>query len=142
MNGLACRPGSDGGSLMDLGLKGRVAIVAAASKGLGKAVALELAKEGAEVAICARGGEEWERTAREIVKAGGGKLKAQVVDVRDGGAIGGFVETVERRFGKLDICVTNSGGPPSKVFRDTTVEDWKSATDQLLMSTVAFARET
>src|SRR5215467_7046062 len=127
---------------MDLGLKGRVAIVGAASKGLGKAVALELAKEGAEVAICARGAEELERTACEIEKAGGRKVLAHVVDVRGGGAIGGFVESVERRFGRVDICVTNSGGPPSKVFRDTTVEDWKSATDQLLMSTVAFARET
>jgi 3-oxoacyl-[acyl-carrier protein] reductase len=127
---------------MDLGLKGRVAIVAAASKGLGKAVALELAKEGAEVAICARGAEQLEQTAREIEAVSGRKVLAEVVDVREVGAIAGFVGAVVERLGGVDICVTNSGGPPSKVFRDTTVEDWKSATDQLLMSTVAFARET
>jgi 3-oxoacyl-[acyl-carrier protein] reductase len=126
---------------MDLGLKGRVAIVAAASKGLGKAVAIELAKEGTEVAICARGAEELERAAAEIENVSGRKPLAQVVDVMQTGAISGFVDAVEKRFGRVDICVTNSGGPPSKVFRETTVEDWKSATDQLLMSTVAFARE-
>ena len=127
---------------MDLGLKGRVAIVVAASKGLGKAVAMELAKEGAEVAICARGAEELEKTAAEIGRIGGREVFRQVIDVTEVGTIAGFVGAVEQRFGRVDICVTNSGGPPSKVFRDTTVEDWKFAVDQLLMGTVAFARET
>jgi len=127
---------------MDLDLKGRVAIVAAASKGLGKAVALELAKEGAEVAICARGAQELERAAAEIQQASGRMPLAQVVNLAQVGTIGAFVGAVEARFGRVDICVTNSGGPPSKVFRETTVEDWKSAADQLLMSTVVLARET
>jgi 3-oxoacyl-[acyl-carrier protein] reductase len=127
---------------MDLGLTGRVAIVVAASKGLGKAVVRELAKEGAHVAICARGAEELQRTAREIAEATGREVYSQVLDVTEVGTISGFVAAVEQRFGRIDICVTNSGGPPSKVFRDTTVEEWQSAVDQLLLGTVAFARET
>ena len=126
---------------MDLGLKGRVAIVAAASKGLGKAVALELAKEGAEIAICARGEQELEKAAGEIGGVSGRKVFAQVVDVAQVARVAEFAGAVEERFGRVDICVTNSGGPPSKGFRETTVEDWKVAADQLLMSTVAFARE-
>lgn len=127
---------------MDLGLKGRVAIVAAASKGLGRAVAEEFAREGARVAICARTASTLEETAGQIQKATGGEVFHQVLDVTDSAAVGAFVAAVEGRFGGVDICVTNSGGPPSKSFRDTKPEEWRAAVDQLLMSTVFFARET
>lgn len=127
---------------MDLGLTGRVAIVAAASKGLGKAVAEELAREGAHVAICARTAGTLEETAREIEKSTGRAVFPQALDVADSKAVASFVAAVEARFGRVDICVTNSGGPPSNQFKNTPPEAWRAALDQLLMSTISFARET
>jgi 3-oxoacyl-[acyl-carrier protein] reductase len=125
---------------MDLGLRGRVAIVAAASKGLGRAVAEELAREGAEVAICARTAADLEKAAAQIGGASGHELFWRAVDVGDSTAVAGFVAAVEKRFGRVDICVTNTGGPPSKLFAATTKEDWRTWTDQLLMSVVYFAQ--
>jgi len=127
---------------MDLGLTGRVAIVAAASKGLGRAVAEELAREGAQVAICARTASTLEETAAHIQKTTGRQVLHQAMDVTDTTAVAAFVAGVEARFGRIDICVTNSGGPPSNLFKSTTQEVWRAAIDQLLMSTVFFARET
>ena len=127
---------------MDLGLKGRVAIVAAASTGLGKAVAGELSKEGTKIAICARTATTLEKAAREIHQGTGGEVFHQAVDVKNEAEVGNFVAAVEARFGKVDICVTNSGGPPSKLFADTQIEEWRDAADLLLLSTVHFARET
>src|SRR4029077_1325148 len=65
----------------------------------------------------------------------------EALDVADSKAVAAFVAAVESRFGRIDICVTNSGGPPSNSFRDTSPEVWRVAIDQLLMSTVHFARE-
>jgi 3-oxoacyl-[acyl-carrier protein] reductase len=127
---------------MDLGLTGRVAIVAAASKGLGRAVAVELAREGAHVAICARTARDLEQTAAHIEQTAGRPVFHQALDVADSNVVAAFVAAVESRFGRIDICVTNSGGPPSKLFKDAQTEDWKAATDQLLLSTVFFAKET
>lgn len=121
---------------MDLGLKDRVAVVAASSKGLGKAVALGLAAEGAKLAICARGEEELRRTAAEIPT----EVLAQTVDVTVEAQVRGFVEAVMRKFGRVDICVTNAGGPPAKRFADTSIEDWRSAVDLNFMSTLYFAQ--
>jgi len=121
---------------MDLGLKNRVAVVAAASKGLGKAVALALAAEGAKLAICSRGQDELLRTAGEI----GPEVLAKAVDVTQEAQVGEFVDAVLRKFGRVDICVTNAGGPPAKKFADTRVEDWRSAIDLNFMSTLYFAR--
>jgi 3-oxoacyl-[acyl-carrier protein] reductase len=121
---------------MDLGLNGRVAVVAAASKGLGKAVALGLAAEGAKLAICARGEEELRRTAAQL----GADVCAEVVDVTVETEVGAFIDAVMKRFGRIDICVTNAGGPPAKRFADTTVEDWRAAVDLNFMSTLYLAR--
>ena len=121
---------------MDLGLKDRIAIVAASSKGLGKAVALGLAAEGAKLAICARGEEELRRTAAEIPT----EVLAQTVDVTVEAQVREFVDAVLRKFGHVDICVTNAGGPPARKFAETSVEDWRSALDLNFMSTVYFAQ--
>jgi 3-oxoacyl-[acyl-carrier protein] reductase len=126
---------------MELGLRGRVAIVAAASKGLGRAVAEELAREGAEIAICARTAADLAQAAARIQAAGGREVFWQAVNVGNGAEVTRFVADVEKRFGRVDICVTNAGGPPSKPFKATTSEDWKTWTDQLLMSVVNFAQE-
>lgn len=121
---------------MDLGLKDRVALVAASSKGLGKAVALGLAAEGAKLALCARGEEELRRTAAEV----GTEVLAETVDVTQEVQVRAFVENVLRKFGRIDICVTNAGGPPAKKFADTTIDDWRSAVDLNFISTIHFAR--
>ena len=126
---------------MDLGLKGRVAIVAAASKGLGRAAALELAREGAEVAICARSAANLRDAAAAIRAATGRAVYSEDFDVTDAARVAQFVENVERKFGRVDICVTNAGGPPSKTFLDITLGDWQAAVQLNLMSTVHFARE-
>ena len=112
---------------MDFGLKGRVAIVAAASKGLGRAVAEEFAKEGCEVAICARTAADVEHTAKEIGAAAGREVFWRALDVTNADAVRDFIDAVERKFGRIDICVTNAGGPPSKKFLEITLEEWRTA---------------
>ena len=126
---------------MDLGLRGRIAIIAAASKGLGRAVAEELAREGAQVAICSREASNIQQAAAEIQSATKQRVFWRAVDVKHEPAISAFVADVEKEFGRVDICVTNSGGPPSHSFAETTPDEWRAAVDQLLMSTVFFARE-
>jgi 3-oxoacyl-[acyl-carrier protein] reductase len=126
---------------MDLGLKDRVAIVAAASQGLGKAVALGLAQEGAKLAICARTEPTLNATAEEIRKKTGVEVWARPLDVTVPDEVSKFVAAAAERFGRLDICVTNAGGPPSKPFSETTVDDWRGAVNLNFMSTLYFARE-
>ena len=122
---------------MDLGIQGRVAIVAAASAGLGKAVAKGLAAEGVRVAICGRNRERLDAAAREI----GGDVIAEVTDVTHEDEVKRFVSAVRGRWGAIDICVTNAGGPPAKLFDETSAEDWRAAFELNFMSTMYFARE-
>ncbi len=126
---------------MDLGLKDRVAIVAASSQGLGKAVAMGLAREGAKLALCARTEKTLEATAEEIRRATGVEVLARPVDVTVHDAVRRFVAETLERFGRVDICVTNAGGPPAKPFVQTSVEEWRRAVDLNLMSAVFLARE-
>ena len=126
---------------MDLGLKGRTAIVAAASKGLGRAAAEELARAGAEVAICARSAANLKQAVEAIRKSTGREVFSEELDVSDADAVRDFVAAVEKRYGHVDICVTNAGGPPAKKFLDISLEDWRNAVDLTLMSAVYFARE-
>ena len=126
---------------MDLGLKGRVAIVVAASKGLGRAVAAELGREGAQVAICARNAADVERTASSIRETTGNAIFWQALDVTDAARVQQFVDAVEKRFGRVDICVTNAGGPPAKTFLEISLEEWRVAVELTLLSAVYFARE-
>ena len=127
---------------MDLGLKDRVAIVAASSQGLGKAVALGLGREGAKLALCARNASVLEAAAEEIRRETGAEVLAQPVDVTKQEQVSRFVKETAAHFGRVDICVANAGGPPSKSFAETTIEDWEKAAQLNLMSTVFFAKET
>jgi 3-oxoacyl-[acyl-carrier protein] reductase len=127
---------------MDLGLKDRVALVAASSTGLGKAVALALAREGAKLALCARTQSTLDAAAEEIHRATGVDVLTRALDVTAHDEVRAFVADIVERFGRLDICVANAGGPPSKSFADTTVEDWHTAAELNLMSTVYLAKET
>lgn len=126
---------------MDLGLKDRVAIVAASSRGLGKAVATGLAREGAKLALCARTEPALAEAAEEIRKSAGVEVFAKALDVTAEGQVRAFVAETVQRFGRVDICVTNAGGPPAKPFAETTVEDWQNGVNLNLMSTLYFARE-
>jgi 3-oxoacyl-[acyl-carrier protein] reductase len=127
---------------MDLGLKDRVAIVAASSRGLGKAVALGLAREGARLALCARTESTLNAAAEEIRRETGVEVMTRALDVTVHEHVRQFVADTVEKFSRLDICVANAGGPPSKTFAETTDEDWRAAANLNLMSTVYFARET
>src|ERR1700754_4676417 len=121
---------------MDLGLKGRVALVAASSQGLGKAAAMGLAREGAKLALCARTASTLREAAEEIRRETGTEVMERALDVTDGASVLDFVTGAAAHFGRLDICIANAGGPPSKSFADTTLDDWESAARLNLMSTV------
>jgi len=125
---------------MDLGLKAKVALVAAASKGLGKAAAIELAREGAAVAICARAEATLRATADEIEGATGSQVLAIVADVSDPNDVERVVQTTVNHFGRLDVLVTNAGGPPSGYFMDLGDDAWHTAVELTLMSTVRLCR--
>ncbi len=125
---------------MDLGLKGRVALVAASSKGLGRAVAEELAAEGAHLVMCARGKDALEQTAESIRQKAAVKVVAVPADVSDPNDAARVVKAAFAEFGRVDILVTNSGGPPSGPFESLTPEMWDAATRLLLKSAVELTR--
>jgi len=127
---------------MDLGLKDRVALVAASSTGLGKAVALSFAREGAKLAMCARTQSTLDSAAEDVRRETGAEVIARAIDVTVPHQVHEFVAEIATQFGRLDICVANAGGPPSKSFADTTVDDWHTAAELNLMSTVYLAKET
>src|SRR5258708_1612764 len=102
---------------------------------------MALAREGAKLAICARTASAISAAGDEMRGATGADVLAQPADVPDRDAVHRLVAETAERFGRIDICVTNAGGPPSKKFAETTVEDWQSAVNLNLMSTVYFARE-
>jgi 3-oxoacyl-[acyl-carrier protein] reductase len=126
---------------MDLGLKNRVAIVAASSQGIGRAIAEAFAAEGCRVAMCARNQQILYAAAGKIKKQHNVEVLAQTFDVTNAAAVGRFVAAVVEKFGSVDICVTNAGGPPAKGFLATTQEEWQRALEANFLSTVYFARE-
>ncbi len=126
---------------MDLELKDRVAIVAASSQGLGKAVAMALAREGAKLAMCSRRADAIESAADEIRRRTGVEVLALAADVTRPDEVRRLVAETLERFERIDICVTNAGGPPSKTFAETTAEDWAAAVHLNLMSVIHLARE-
>jgi 3-oxoacyl-[acyl-carrier protein] reductase len=126
---------------METGLRGRVAIVAASSQGIGRETAAAFATEGCRVAMCARNREKLEAAAQEIRKQSGAEVFTEAFDVTDAGAVHSFVAAVTEKFGGIDICITNAGGPPAKGFLAASIEDWRKAIDANFMSTVYFARE-
>lgn len=125
---------------MNLGLKDRVAIVAASSTGLGRAVAEGLAAEGVHLALCSRHLERIEAAAAALRRQFGVRVSAREVEVTDAAAVAAFVAAAHTEFGRLDICVTNAGGPPSKSFATTAPEEWRAALELNLLSHVSFAR--
>lgn len=127
---------------MDLGLKNKVALVTAASRGLGRAVAEELAGEGASLVICSRKTDAIERVATEIKNAAGVEVLGLAADVSNPVDVARLVQSGIERFGRIDILVTNAGGPPAGQFKSFPLEQWEEATRLLLHSAVELARHT
>ena len=117
----------------------RVALVCAASKGLGRASAEALARDGIRVAICSRGGPALQETAAAI-RAAGGEAIAIDADLRRAGDITRAIDATVQAFGGLDILVTNTGGPPSGPFMTLDEGAWLEAIDSLLLSVVRLCR--
>lgn len=125
---------------MDLGLKNKVALVTAASRGLGRAVAEELAAEGASLIICSRQTDTIERVATEIKNAAGVEVLGLAADVANPVDVAQLVQSGIERFGRIDILVANAGGPPAGQFESFTLAQWEEATRLLLHSAVELAR--
>lgn len=126
---------------MNTGLKDRVVIVAASSHGLGRAAAEAFAAEGAKLALCSRDDQAISATAAQIRSAHSVEVLSRSVDVTDPEAVRGFVDGVAQRFGRIDVCVTNAGGPPAKGFLAISNEEWQRAVSLNLLSTVYLCRE-
>jgi len=125
---------------MDLGLRNRVAIVAAASRGLGKACAVELAREGARVVICARNEDELVSTVAEIRETTGTEARYHVVDLTDDAQIRHLADETLRRYSRIDVLVTNNGGPPPGYFDDLDDDAFHTGHERTLLSAVRLIR--
>ena len=119
---------------MDLGLAGRKALVTGASKGIGKAIAFELAAEGAALALCARGEAELQATAEALRQKTGAQVFAQAADVTDGPAMLAFVEAAAAALGGLDIIVNNAGSPLPGTFEEVDEAAWRADLDVKLFA--------
>jgi 3-oxoacyl-[acyl-carrier protein] reductase len=128
---------------VELGLRNRVAIVCAASQGLGKASAAGFAQEGAHVVICSRDSRKLAAAAKEIqaVGASGVRVLAVTADLTKPAHIKRLFRTALRTFGRIDILVTNAGGPPVAAFPDLDDRTWQRGIDLNLMSTIRCIRE-
>ncbi|MFD0794794.1 SDR family NAD(P)-dependent oxidoreductase [Mucilaginibacter litoreus] len=125
---------------MDLKLTNKVAIVLAASKGLGKAIALALAAEGARVVIGSRSQTELNKTAEEIEQATGNQVTAIAVDVANAAEVGSFIHKVAETHGRIDILLNNAGGPPFDKFENFDDEQWQKAFELNLLSMARTSR--
>jgi 3-oxoacyl-[acyl-carrier protein] reductase len=124
---------------VDLGLRGKAALVTGSSRGLGRAIALELAREGCRVGLCARGKEALEQMAT-AVRALGVETVAVVADLTTEAGVEAAVEATRAAFGGIDILVNNVGGSTGASFEETTVDDWQRALDWNLMSALRASR--
>jgi 3-oxoacyl-[acyl-carrier protein] reductase len=127
---------------LDLGLEGRVALVAASSRGLGRAIATELAAEGARVMVSGRDEASLTETAGEMRETTGAEVDYHVADLTREEDIRELVERTAERFGGVDVLITNAGGPPAGSFDTVSDEDWRGAFELNLMSVVRLIRET
>ncbi|MHB8086310.1 MAG: SDR family oxidoreductase [Dehalococcoidia bacterium] len=126
---------------MNLGIAGKTAIVSAASRGIGKAVAIGLAKEGVNMAICARNEAGLRKTAQEIESLHSVKILPILADLTKATEVKNLVDETVNRFGWVDILVTNTGSPPPGPSNSFTDQDWEYAVLQNLLSNVRLCRE-
>jgi 3-oxoacyl-[acyl-carrier protein] reductase len=121
---------------MDLGIAGKIALVTAASKGLGRGSAEALSAEGCRVAICARTRADVERAAKEIAAGSGHEVVPLVADMSRATDIDGLLEAVRQRLGDPDIVVCNAGGPPAGTFANTALEQFLPALELSMLSSI------
>jgi 3-oxoacyl-[acyl-carrier protein] reductase len=125
---------------METGLKNRVALISGASQGLGRATATAFAAEGAHVAICARNRAALEQLAGELRTQFGIRVHSESCDAHDRSATEQFVRNANAFFDRIDVCVTNAGGPPARQFLETTQADWEHTFALNLRSAIDFAQ--
>lgn len=125
---------------MDLGLKGKIALITASSKGLGRATAEAFLSEGSKVAICSSNKENLNRTADEIAALHGAEPLSILCDLNKEDDLKNAVKVVEDTYGSIDILVNNCGGPPAGYFEDLSEEQWLYSYEQVLMSAVRLTR--
>ncbi len=126
---------------MDLGLDGKIALVAAASKGLGRAIATTLGREGARLVLCARDLGRLEDTGDRICQETGAEVHVVAADLATPEGPRRFVQTAVERLGGVDVLVTNTGGPPVGTFAELDDAAWQDATALVLLSAVRLIRE-
>ena len=126
---------------MDLRIKGKTALVTAASKGLGKAVATQLALEGVNVVICSRNLESLQKAKSEIEEKANIKVSIISCDVTDEKQVQQMIDSIKEEFGTIDILVTNAGGPPAGSFSDFDVDDYRKAVELNLLSTISLCKK-
>lgn len=125
---------------MDLGLQGKVAIVAAARSGLGRAIATELAREGASVVISSRDAEALAQTAAEVREETGAEVDHLAADLTRAEDVDALISFAAERFGGVDVLVNNTGGPPAGTFGDFEDGDWQAAFELILLSLIRCVR--
>jgi 3-oxoacyl-[acyl-carrier protein] reductase len=121
---------------MDLGLQNKVALILASSKGLGKAVATELAREGAKVIICGRDAAALEATCKEINLIAPNNIVSLLCDITDENSRKNLIEKSVKAFGPIEILVTNTGGPAAGPFEQFNLNDWRQLYNLLFLSAV------
>jgi 3-oxoacyl-[acyl-carrier protein] reductase len=126
---------------MDLGIQNKVALVLASSKGLGKAVAIELAKEGAKVIICGTDTDALASTEAEIKSISPNNIVSIVCDITDERQRKNLVEQTVKTFGNIEILVTNTGGPASGTFEQFDLDDWKHFYNLMFLSAVDIIKQ-
>lgn len=125
---------------MDLGLKGKVALVAAASKGLGFGVARALAADGARVSICSRDSASVDAAVKKLTDETGAEVIGTACDVTNGDSIKAWVDATVAKWGVIDALLVNAGGPPGGLLLDMTDAQWQAAFELTLMSSVRMIR--
>jgi len=125
---------------MDLGLKNKVALLAAASKGLGYGVARAMGREGAHLSICSRDADQVRAAGEKLSAETGAHVLAMPCDVRDAATVEAWIAQTVARWGKIDALLVNAGGPPAMTFKETTDAHWQAAFELTLLSAVRLIR--
>ncbi|MDG2060900.1 MAG: SDR family oxidoreductase [SAR86 cluster bacterium] len=125
---------------MDFKLKNKTALVCASSEGLGKAAALELAKEGCKISMCARNSKNLERAASEIRSQVKTDVITSAIDLNDKDSLKSLVNKTEQEIGPIEILVNNAGGPPPGSFDSLSDEDWQQTFNLTLMSAISLSK--
>jgi len=125
---------------METGLKNKVALLVASSEGIARAAAEKFAAEGARLAICSRNESKLNKAAEELRTRHKVEVLAERVDVSDLSAMQEFVRRVAEHYGRIDVCLANSGGPPAKNFLSIEMNEWRRNVDLLFFSIVNLAK--